>query len=29
MHISRHLGEENPKHFRTGEDDLIELTETK
>ncbi len=26
MHISRHLGEENPKHF-AAEDDLIELSE--
>ncbi|MCH7953623.1 MAG: phosphomethylpyrimidine synthase ThiC [Chloroflexi bacterium] len=26
MHISRHLGEEKPKHF-TGEDELIELTD--
>ncbi len=26
MHISRHLGEEKPKHF-TGQDELIELTD--
>jgi phosphomethylpyrimidine synthase len=26
MHISRHLGEENPKHF-VGQDELIELSE--
>ncbi len=29
MHISRHIGEERPKHFRNASDDMIELIEKK